>query len=140
MKAALQLFMGRMHGADWKAFLTPWNRIGTRQAKGSLTAFNPDQLKSLSGSNFIGSATRLGASSGKWWKAVDDFWGNINKEKNIEYVSRYLHHPKVGSGPQAYRYHANWIAEGSLSRVQAPLQSENLSCNRERRVGKPGFP
>jgi hypothetical protein len=77
-----------------EGFLNAMEAIGTRQAKGSLTAFNPDQLKSLSGSNFIGSAARLGASPGKWWKAIDEIWAGINKGRNMNTLADILLDPK----------------------------------------------
>jgi hypothetical protein len=125
LKAAITALHGKDAWRGFEGFLDAMEAIGTRQAKGSLTAFNPDQLKSLSGSNFIGSTARLGASPGKWWKFIDEFWGNLNKEKNMNTLADIFTDPK--SVPLLKRIAAMPTGSREAGYVAARLiaQSEN---------------
>lgn len=125
LKAAITALHGKDAWRGFEGFLDAMEATGTRQAKGSLTAFNPDQMKSLSGSNFIGSAARLGASPGKWWKVVDDFWGNLNKEKNMHALADIFTDPK--SVPVLKRIAAmpTGSREAAYLASRLILQSEN---------------
>ena len=65
----------------------------TRQAKGSLTAFNAQELKAMSGSGLIGEATKTGLSPGKWWNVVNDKWSQWQLGRNLDELARIFTDP-----------------------------------------------
>jgi len=81
----------------WKGvdnFLEAAEATGTRQAKGSLTAFNAQELKAMSGSGLLGEATKTGLSPGKWWSVVNDKWSQWQLGKNLDELARIFTDPK----------------------------------------------
>jgi hypothetical protein len=77
-------------------FLEAAEATGTRQAKGSLTAFNAQELKAASGSNIVGEAIKTGLSPGKWWSVVNDKWGQWKLGRNLDELARILTDPASG--------------------------------------------
>jgi len=75
-------------------FLEAAEATGTRQAKGSLTAFNAQELKAMSGSGMLGEATKTGLSPGKWWSVVNDKWSQWQLGKNLDELARIFTDPK----------------------------------------------
>ena len=85
MRAAVEaLPNGRDIWRGFDNFLEAAEATGTRQAKGSLTAFNDVELKGMAGGGPVGGAVKLGASPGKWWTAVNDRWGQWQLGKNLD--------------------------------------------------------
>jgi hypothetical protein len=75
-------------------FLEAAEATGTRQARGSLTAFNELDVKGLSGSGIIGEAVKTGLSPGKWWSVVNDKWSQWKLGNNLDELARILTDPK----------------------------------------------
>jgi len=75
-------------------FLEAAEATGTRQGKGSLTAFNAQELKSMSGSNMVGEAVKTGLSPGKWWSVVNDKWGQWKLGRNLDQLAQILTDPR----------------------------------------------
>jgi len=75
-------------------FLEAAEATGTRQAKGSLTAFNAQELKAMAGSGMLGEATKTGLSPGKWWSVVNDKWSQWQLGKNLDELARIFTDPK----------------------------------------------
>lgn len=74
-------------------FLEAAEATGTRQTKGSLTAFNDAELKGMSGSNVIGEAVKTAASPGKWWSIVNDKWSQWKLGSNLDELARIFTDP-----------------------------------------------
>jgi len=75
-------------------FLEAAEATGTRQAKGSLTAFNAQELKAMSGSGLAGEAVKTGLSPGKWWSVVNDKWSQWKLGRNLDELARIFTDPK----------------------------------------------
>lgn len=75
-------------------FLEAAEATGTRQAKGSLTAFNAQELKAMSGSGLVGEAVKTGLSPGKWWSVVNDKWSQWKLGRNLDELARIFTDPK----------------------------------------------
>jgi hypothetical protein len=75
-------------------FLEAAEATGTRQAKGSLTAFNAAEMKAMSGSNMVGEALKTGLSPGKWWSIVNDKWSQWKLGSNLDELARIFTDPK----------------------------------------------
>lgn len=82
-------------------FLEAAEATGTRQAKGSLTAFNAQELKAMSGSGLVGEAVKTGLSPGKWWSVVNDKWSQWRLGRNLDELARIFTDP--GSAPVLQR-------------------------------------
>lgn len=76
-------------------FLEAAEATGTRQAKGSLTAFNAAELRSMGGSNIIGEAVKTGLSPGKWWSVVNDKWSQWKLGSNLDELARIFTDPQA---------------------------------------------
>lgn len=74
-------------------FLEAAEATGTRQAKGSLTAFNAAEMKAMSGSSMIGEAVKTGLSPGKWWSIVNDKWSQWKLGNNLDELARIFTDP-----------------------------------------------
>jgi DNA-binding GntR family transcriptional regulator len=74
-------------------FLEAAEATGTRQAKGSLTAFNAAEMKGMSGSGLVGEAVKTGLSPGKWWSVVSDKWSQWKLGKNLDELARIFTDP-----------------------------------------------
>lgn len=74
-------------------FLEAAEATGTRQAKGSLTAFNAQELKAMSGSGMAGEAVKTGLSPGKWWSVVNDKWSQWKLGRNLDELARIFTDP-----------------------------------------------
>jgi len=75
-------------------FLEAAEATGTRQAKGSLTAFNAQELGAMSGSGIVGEAFKTGLSPGKWWTFVSDKYGQWKLGSNLDELARIFTDPK----------------------------------------------
>lgn len=75
-------------------FLEAAEATGTRQAKGSLTAFNAQELRAMGGSNLVGEAVKIGLSPGKWWSVVNDKWSQWKLGSNLDELARIFTDPK----------------------------------------------
>jgi len=74
-------------------FLEAAEATGTRQGKGSLTAFNAQELKAMSGSSMLGEAAKTAASPGKWLSVVGDKWSQWKLGSNLDELARIFTDP-----------------------------------------------
>lgn len=68
---------------------------GTRQPKGSLTAFNDLEVKAMSSSGLASIAAK-GASPAKWWSAANDAYKAWSLGRNLDQLARILTDPRSG--------------------------------------------
>ncbi len=95
LQAAIEsLPNGKQLWSGFDGFLEAAQATGTRQGKGSLTAFNAAELKGLSGSTGLGEAAKTALSPGKWWSVVNDKWGQWKLGQNLDELARILTDPK----------------------------------------------
>lgn len=108
-------------------FLEAAEATGTRQAKGSLTAFNAPEMKALAGSSAIGEAVKTGLSPGKWWSVVSDKWSQWKLGSNLDELARIFTDPK--SGPVLKRIAAmpSGSREAQYLVSRLILQAENAA-------------
>jgi hypothetical protein len=69
---------------------------GRRQGKGSLTSFNTEEMKLLSGGTGIAEATKTIGSPGKWWSIVNDKWTKWQLGQNLDGLARIISDPRSG--------------------------------------------
>lgn len=88
-------------GPDGAQVWTGFNRFleiveatGTRQAIGSKTAFNAQELKDLSTGGKVGNALKIGGSPAKWASAVNDVWSRWQMGRNVEQLAEILVNPQ----------------------------------------------
>lgn len=81
--------------AGFDRFLEIAQATGTRQAIGSKTAFNAQELKDLSSGGLIGNAAKTGASPGKWVSAVSDAWSRWQLGRNLDQLAHILTDPQA---------------------------------------------
>lgn len=108
-------------------FLEAVEATGTRQAKGSLTAFNSSELKAMSGSGVIGEAAKTAASPGKWLSIVNDKWGQWQLGNNLDELARIFTDP---NSAQALRRIVNMprgSREAGYIASRLILQAENAA-------------
>lgn len=74
-------------------FLEAAEATGTRQAKGSLTAFNSQDLKAMSAGGIAGETVKTGLSPGKWWSIVNDKWSQWQLGRNLDDLARIFTDP-----------------------------------------------
>lgn len=106
-------------------FLEAVEATGTRQAKGSLTAFNAAELKGMGGSGAVGEAVKTGLSPGKWWNVVNDKWSQWKLGSNLDELARIFTDPQ--SGPVLKRIVAmpKGSREAAYLASRLILQAEN---------------
>ena len=96
LKAAVEALP---HGpARWEGFealLDIVSATGTRQPKGSLTAFNDLEVKGMSGAGLASIAAK-GASPSKWTTAVHDAYKSWSLGKNLDQLARIITSPGGG--------------------------------------------
>ena len=107
-------------------FLEAAEATGTRQAKGSLTAFNSQELKGMSGSGLVGETVKTGLSPGKWWSVVNDKWSQWQLGHNLDELARIFTDPhsapilrRIAAMPRGSR-EAGYLVSRLI------LQSENV--------------
>lgn len=130
LQAAIEsLPKGRDLWAGFDPFLQAAEASGTRQAKGSLTAFNEAELKGLSGGNAIGETVKTGLSPGKWWSVVNDKWGQWKLGKNLDQLAAILTDPKsaptlkrIANMPRGGREAGYLVSRLILQGKQAAMQ------------------
>lgn len=110
-------------------FLEAAEATGTRQAKGSLTAFNTGDMKALSGSNIIGETVKTGLSPGKWWSVVSDKWGQWKLGRNLDELARIFTDPnsapvlkRIASMPKGSREAGYLVSRLILQAEDAAVQ------------------
>jgi hypothetical protein len=82
----------------WQGFeqlLDVLSATGTRQPKGSLTAFNALEVSSMSNSGLMDIATK-GASPGKWMSFANDTFKAWSLGRNLDQIARILTDPRSG--------------------------------------------
>lgn len=84
--------------ARWEGFehlLDVMAATGTRQPKGSLTAFNQLEVKSMSSSGVTDLAAKA-ASPGKYWTAATDAFKAWSMGRNLDQLARIITDPRSG--------------------------------------------
>lgn len=66
---------------------------GTRQPKGSMTAFNEAELKGMSSGSMAGNAAKVGLSPGRWWSWANDAWTKWQLGQNLDQLARIITDP-----------------------------------------------
>lgn len=134
LQAAIEaLPNGKQLWSGFDGFLQAAEATGTRQAKGSLTAFNEADMRKLSGSTGLGEAAKTALSPGKWWSVVNDKWSQWKLGKNLDELARILTDPK--SAPVLQRI-ANMPSGGREAGYLASrliLQAESALTKPERK-------
>lgn len=89
-------------GADgpqvWRGFeqfLNVVEATGTRQAIGSKTAFNAQELKDMSSGGVVAGAAKLAGSPSKLLTAVSDAWSRWQLGRNVEQLANILVDPQA---------------------------------------------
>jgi hypothetical protein len=97
LKAAVEALP---NGAErWRGFehlLDIMAATGTRQPKGSLTAFNALEIPSMS-TGGLQKVAALGLSPGKWWTAATDTFQGWTLGKNMDQLARIITDPRYGN-------------------------------------------
>ncbi len=98
-RANLEAAITALPGGDriWRGFdnfLEAAEATGTRQAKGSLTAFNAQELGAMSSGGLIGEVAKTGLSPGKWWTVVSDKYGQWKLGSNLDELARIFTDPR----------------------------------------------
>jgi DNA-binding GntR family transcriptional regulator len=106
-------------------FLEAAEASGTRQAKGSLTAFNAQELKAMSGSNIAGEAIKTGLSPGKWWSLVSDKWGQWQLGRNLDELARIFTDPQSAGALRRIANMPRGSREAGYLVSRLILQAEN---------------
>ncbi len=106
-------------------FLEAAEATGTRQAKGSLTAFNAQELRSMGGSNLIGETVKTGLSPGKWWSVVNDKWSQWKLGRNLDELARIFTDPKSAPVLKRIAGMPNGSREAQYLVSRLILQAEN---------------
>lgn len=98
LREAVQALPGgqRVWGG-FERFLDIARATGTRQPKGSLTAFNEKDLKSLETGSRLAAGAKLVASPGEWWHWAHDAWGHWQAGQNLDGLAHILTDPKAAS-------------------------------------------
>lgn len=108
-------------------FLEAAEATGTRQAKGSLTAFNAQELKAMSGSGLAGEAIKTGLSPGKWWSVVNDKWSQWKLGRNLDELARIFTDPKSAPVLKRIAGMPNGGREAQYLVSRLILQAENAA-------------
>jgi len=70
---------------------------GERQAKGSLTAFNAEELKLMAGGTNLSEVAKTAASPNKWLGIVNDKWTKWQLGQNLNGLARIITDPASGA-------------------------------------------
>jgi len=106
-------------------FLEAAEATGTRQAKGSLTAFNAQELGAMSGAGIIGEAVKTGLSPGKWWTIVSDKYGQWKLGSNLDELARIFTDPRSAPILERISRMPKGSTEAGYLVSRLILQSEN---------------
>jgi hypothetical protein len=74
-------------------FLEIAQATGTRMPKGSLTAFNDQDLKGLASGGVLGGTVKTGASPGAWWTFARDKIGQWQLGQNLDQLASLIINP-----------------------------------------------
>lgn len=106
-------------------FLEAAEATGTRQAKGSLTAFNAQELRAMGGSNLVGEAVKTGLSPGKWWSVVNDKWSQWKLGRNLDELAKIFTDPNSAPVLKRIASMPNGSREAQYLVSRLILQAEN---------------
>jgi hypothetical protein len=87
---------GQQRWAGFERFLDIMQATGTRQAKGSLTAFNERELQRMSTGGAAATVVKHGASPGEWWSLAHDAIGKWQLGRNLNQIADILTNPRSG--------------------------------------------
>jgi hypothetical protein len=95
LRAAIEgLPGGEQIWPGFNRFLEIAQATGTRQPIGSKTAFNTQELSSMSTGTLVGNATKTGLSPGRWMRVVNDAWSQWQLGRNLDQLARIVTDPK----------------------------------------------
>lgn len=80
--------------AGFNRFLEVMEATGKRQAQGSKTSFNTQDLKDLSSGSIVGNAIKTGTAPAKWLTATSDLWSRVQMGRNVERLANILVDPR----------------------------------------------
>ena len=109
-------------------FLEAAEATGKRQAKGSLTAFNAQELGAMSGSGIVGEAVKTGLSPGKWWTLVSDKYGQWKLGSNLDELARIFTNPKAAPVLDRISRMPKGSTEAGYLVSRLMLQAENAAA------------
>lgn len=96
LKAAVEsLPNGKERWQGFEHLLDIMSATGTRQARGSLTAFNELEIQSMSNSGLMSLAAK-GASPGKWMSLANDTFKSWSLGRNLDRIAGILTDPRSG--------------------------------------------
>lgn len=132
LRAAVEALPGgQARWRDFDAFLEIVEATGKRQAIGSKTAFNAEELKALgSGGALVGTAKAVG-SPGKWWTIVNDRLAGWQQGHNLESLAHILTDPRSGPLLQQLADLPRRSREAGAAAARIILQA-NQALNRDR--------
>lgn len=84
--------------ARWNGFerlLDVMQATGTRQPRGSMTAFNEMELRGLQSGSLPAEFAKTGASPGKWMSLVHDKWSKFQMGSNLDELARIITDPRA---------------------------------------------
>lgn len=130
LRAAIEsLPNGVQKWAGFNKFLDAAEASGTRQAIGSKTAFNEEELKKLSASGVTGELARTAGSPGKWLSYIGDKWSRWALGQNLNELATILTDPKSGAILQRIANMPSGSREAQLVAARAVLQAEQAAVN-----------
>jgi hypothetical protein len=96
LKAAVEsLPNGKERWQGFEHLLDIMSATGTRQARGSLTAFNELEIQSMSNSGLMSLAAK-GAAPGKWMSLANDTFKSWSLGRNLDRIAGILTDPRSG--------------------------------------------
>lgn len=94
LQASVEAVNGPKVWTGFEKFLDVLEATGKRQAIGSKTAFNTEDLKALGSGSLPAEAFKIGASPGKWWTLVNDKWARWQQGANLQDLARVVTDPR----------------------------------------------
>lgn len=130
LRAAIEaLPNGAQKWEGFNKFLEAAEASGTRQGKGSLTAFNEEELKILSGSALPGEIAKTVTSPGKLMTYVGDKWGRWALGKNLNELASILTDSRSGRALQRIAAMPSKSRDAQVMAGRAILQAEEAMAN-----------
>lgn len=118
--------------ARWTGFerlLDILQATGTRQPRGSMTAFNDLDLKAMQSGGMVAEAAKLGLSPGKWMSLVHDRWSRWQMGANLDELARILTDPQ--SAPMLARISQMPAASTQANLMAARIVAQNMSATQK---------
>jgi hypothetical protein len=130
LRAAVEaLPRGQERWRNFDAFLEVLEATGKRQAIGSKTAFNAEELKALGAGGALVGTAKFAGSPGKWWTIVHDRLAGWQQGRNLEQLAHILTDPRSGPLLQRLADLPRRSREAGVAAARIILQA-NQSLNR----------